>query len=205
MIPQIIGIAGVSSSGKSELAQQLAAKLAGTTIVSLDSYYRGMEDIPLAARKLVNFDHPHSIDWELLHQHVQAIANGLPFDEPVYSFVDYTRTAKTRRVEPGEFLILEGLFALCWPELRALLDTKVYVQTDAAVCFARRLSRDVSERGRTPESVRQQYETTVCPSAARFVLPTMQYADVLVSGEEPFDQSTAKVIGALRRTMSASV
>jgi uridine kinase len=204
MSAHIIGVAGPSSSGKSELARQLAERLPGTAIVSLDSYYRGMEEIPLEERKKVNFDHPDSLDWELLHEHLVAIANGRAFDEPVYSFADYARTAETRRIEPTEFLIVEGLFVLYWPELRKMLDTKVYVQTDAAVCFERRLSRDVAERGRTPESVREQYERTVRPSAEWFVYPTEKYADLRVSGEEPFERSTAAVLAALHRAKAAA-
>ena len=204
MRPHIIGIAGPSSSGKTALARHLAAKLAGTAIVSLDSYYRGMEEIPLAQRKQVNFDHPDALDSELLLQHLRAIAAGRAFEQPVYSFADYARTSESRLVKPGQFLIVEGLFVLYWPELRAMLDTKVYVETDAAVCFARRLARDVAERGRTPESVREQYERTVRPGAERFVVPAMKYADMVVSGEEPFHQSTASVIGALRRSMAAA-
>jgi uridine kinase len=129
MSAHIIGVAGPSSSGKSELARQLAERLPGTAIVSLDSYYRGMEEIPLEERKKVNFDHPDSLDWELLHEHLVAIAAGRAFDEPVYSFADYARTAETRRIAPTEFLIVEGLFVLYWPELRKMLNTKVYVQT----------------------------------------------------------------------------
>ena len=100
MRSHIIGVAGPSSSGKSELARQLVQRLPGTSIVSLDSYYRGMEEIPLEERKKVNFDHPDSLDWELLHEHLLAIAGGRAFDEPVYSFADYARTAETRRIEP---------------------------------------------------------------------------------------------------------
>jgi len=199
MRAHIIGIAGPSSSGKTELSRQLALRLPGTPIVSLDSYYRGMEEIPLAERKKVNFDHPDALDWELLHEHLQAIAKGRAFEEPVYSFADYARTDDTKRIETSEFLIVEGLFVLYWPELRGMLDTKVYVQTDAAVCFDRRLRRDVAERGRTPESVRDQYERTVRPSAEWFVHPTRKYADLVVSGEEPLADSTAVVLNALRR------
>src|SRR6478736_3460399 len=115
MRPHIIGIAGPSSSGKTELSKRLVAELPGTSIVSLDSYYRGMEEIPLEERKKVNFDHPDALDWELLHEHLQAIANGRAFEEPVYSFADYARTAETRRIAPGGFLIVEGLFTLYWP------------------------------------------------------------------------------------------
>jgi uridine kinase len=205
MRPHIIGIAGPSSSGKSELSRQLVLRLPGTSIVSLDSYYCGMEEIPLAARKTVNFDHPGALDWELLHQHLQAIASGRSFEEPVYSFADYARTGATRRIEPSEFVIVEGLFVLYWAELRAMLDTKVYVETDAAVCFNRRLARDVAERGRTPQSVREQYERTVRPSAEWFVFPTAKYADLVVSGEEPLDHSTTAVIHALHRAKAAAV
>ena len=205
MRAHIIGIAGPSSSGKSELSRQLVLRLPGTSIVSLDSYYCGMEEIPLAARKTVNFDHPGALDWELLHQHLQAIASGRAFEEPVYSFADYARTGATRRIELSEFVIVEGLFVLYWAELRAMLDTKVYVETDAAVCFNRRLARDVAERGRTPQSVREQYERTVRPSAEWFVFPTAKYADLVVSGEEPLDHSTTAVIHALHRAKAAAV
>jgi uridine kinase len=203
MSAHIIGVAGPSSSGKSELARQLAERLPGTSIVSLDSYYRGMEEIPLDERKKVNFDHPDSLDWELLHEHLVAIAAGRAFDEPVYSFADYARTTETRRIQPTEFLIVEGLFVLYWPELRKMLNTKVYVQTAPAVCFQRRLTRDVAERGRTPESVHEQYERTVRPSAEWFVYPTEKYADLKVSGEEPFERSTAAVVKALHRAKAA--
>jgi uridine kinase len=203
MRPHIIGIAGPSSSGKSELAKQLATRLPGTAIVGLDSYYRSMEEIPLEERKGVNFDHPDALDWELLHEHLQAMAAGRAFEEPVYSFAAYARTEETCRIEPSEYLIVEGLFVLYWPELRAMLDTKVYVETDPGVCFARRLSRDVAERGRTPESVREQYERTVRPSAEWFVLPCVKHADIIVSGEAPFEQSTAAVLNALRRASVA--
>jgi uridine kinase len=204
MKPHIIGIAGPSSSGKTELARQLARKLPGTSIVSLDSYYRGMEEIPLEARKKVNFDHPDALEWPLLRRHLQAMSAGLPFEEPVYSFSDYARTAKTRRIEPSDFVIVEGLFVFHWPELRALLDTKVYVETDPSVCFNRRLTRDVAERGRTPESVCEQYRKTVLPSAEWFVIPTKKYADLVVSGEEPLENSTTAVMNALERASTAA-
>lgn len=203
MRPHIIGVAGPSSSGKTELSRQLVRRLPGTSVVSLDSYYRGMEEIPLEQRKRVNFDHPDALDWELLHAHLRDLADGRPFEEPVYSFARYQRTAQTRCIEPGEFVIVEGLFVLYWPELRSILDTKVYVETDPAVCFGRRLARDVAERGRTPESVREQYERTVRPGAEWFVFPTRKFADLVVSGEEPLAKSTAAVLQALHRAMAA--
>jgi uridine kinase len=204
MKPHIIGIAGPSSSGKTELARRLASQLPGTSIVSLDSYYRGMEEIPLEARKKVNFDHPDALEWPLLLKHLQTSAAGQPFDEPVYSFADYARTAETKRIEPSDFVIVEGLFVFHWPELRALLDTKVYVETDPGVCFNRRLKRDVSERGRTPQSVCEQYQRTVRPSAEWFVIPSRKFADLVVSGEEPLENSTVAVMNALEQGCNMS-
>jgi uridine kinase len=204
MRAHIIGIAGPSSSGKTELAKQLVRKLPGTSIVSLDSYYLGMEEIPLEERKKANFDHPDSLDWPLLHRHLQAIAAGRAFDEPVYSFAHYARTTQTRRITPSDFVIVEGLFVLYWSDLRAMLDTKVYVETDPGVCFNRRLTRDVAERGRTPESVLEQYRRTVLPSAEWFVCPTIKYADLVVSGEEPFATSTGAVLSALDKALAAA-
>jgi uridine kinase len=204
MKAHIIGIAGPSSSGKTELARQLAARIPGTSIVSIDSYYRGREEISLEERKKVNFDHPDSLDRELLHEHLAAIAGGRAFDEPVYSLADYARRSEIRRIDPSPYLIVEGLFVLYWPELREMLNTKVYVQTDAGVCFNRRLTRAVAERGRTPESVIRQYEKTVRPGAMWFVYPTQKYADLTVSGEEPFDKSTYAVLAALHRASVAA-
>ena len=203
MRPHIIGIAGPSSSGKSELARHLVQELPGTSIISLDSYYRGMEDIPLETRKKVNFDHPDALEWPLLHQHLQEIAGGNAIEEPVYSFADYARTSESKRVEATQYVIVEGLFVLYWPELRDMLETKVYVETDPGVCFHRRLTRDVAERGRTPESVKDQYERTVKPSAEWFVYPTRKFADLVVSGEEPLAHSTAAVIHELGRVRAA--
>jgi uridine kinase len=204
MKPHIIGIAGPSSSGKTELARQLVGRLPGTAVVSLDSYYRGMEDIPLEQRRKANFDHPDALDWELLREHLRAVAAGREFDEPVYSFADYARMSETKRIEPSEFVIVEGLFVLYWPQLREVLDTSVYVHTAPPVCFARRLRRDVAERGRTPESVREQYERTVRPGAERFVYPTMKYAGLVVSGEEPLTVSTNLVVATLARARAAA-
>jgi uridine kinase len=197
MKPHIIGIAGPSSSGKTELARRLVAELPGTAIVSLDSYYRGRQELPFEEREKSNFDHPDALEWELLQEHLQAVGEGRAFEEPVYSFARHVRIAGTRRIEPAEFLIVEGLFVLYWPELRAILDTKVYVWTDPEVCYRRRMARDVAERGRTPEYVRAQYERTVRPGAEQFVCPTREYADLVVSGEKPFEESVGAVLRAL--------
>ena len=204
MKAHIIGIAGPSSSGKTVLARQLAASLPGTEVVSLDSYYRPLDGMPVEERAKRNFDDPASLDGELLREHLAAIAAGRAFDEPVYSFAEHTRTAQTRRIEPSPYLIVEGLFVLYWPELRAILDTKVYVRTGLEVCLGRRIKRDVAERGRTPQSVIAQYETTVRPAAEQFVIPTQQFADLIVSGEEHTDKAMTLVLDALKRATATA-
>jgi uridine kinase len=203
MKPHIIGIAGASSSGKTELARRLAAALPGTEIVSLDSYYRSSSHLTLAEREQLNFDHPCALDWELLRSHLEAMAAGRAFDEPTYLFAEHTRGEATRRIEPSEFLIVEGLFVLYWPEVREILDTTVYVEADPEVCYRRRLARDVAERGRTPEFVRAQYERTVLPGAEEFIFPTKRHADLVLSGEQPLEQSVAAVMQALAKAKSA--
>jgi uridine kinase len=205
MRPHLIGIAGPSSSGKSELARAVARRLPGTEIVSLDSYYRALDHLPLHIREKTNFDHPDSLEWELLHEHLEALVAGKAFDEPLYDFANHTRAPGLKRIKPGEFLIVEGLFVFHWPELRDILDTRVYVQTDPEVCFQRRLQRDVAERGRTPESVREQYERTVRPGAEQFVYPSIRHADLVISGESPLDETSADVLGALRAARAAAV
>ena len=198
MKPHIIGIAGPSSSGKTELARRLTVELPGTAIVSLDSYYRGREELRFEEREKLNFDHPDALEWELLHEHLQAIVEGRAFEEPVYSFERHVRIPGVKRIQPTAFLIVEGLFVFHWPDLRAILDTKVYVSTDPGVCYRRRLERDVAERGRTPDYVRAQYERTVRPGAEQFVRPTKRHADLVVSGEQPLEQSIGAVLNALK-------
>jgi len=157
-----------------------------------------MKAIPFEERKRVNFDHPGALEWELLAGHLRALAAGRGFEEPDYSFAEHVRTSRARPIEPAEYVIIEGLFTFHWPELRALLDTKVYVETGAGECYRRRLARDTAERGRTPESVREQYESTVRPGAEQFVYPSRRFADVVVSGEQPPEDSVAAVLRAVR-------
>lgn len=203
MKPHIIGIAGASSSGKTELARRLAEALPGTAIVSLDSYYRNASHLSLEERQKLNFDCPDALEWELLREHLNAMVEGRAFEEPTYLFAHHTRGPDTRRIEPSEYLIAEGLFVLYWPELRAILDTTVYVETDPEICYRRRLARDTAERGRTPEFVREQYERTVRLGAEQFVFPTKRYADLVVSGERPLTESVGTVMAELRKAKEA--
>jgi uridine kinase len=197
MKPFVIGIAGPSSSGKSELARQLVSHLPGTGVVSLDSYYRELAGLTLEERAHFNFDQPGALEWELMHEQLLGLAYGEAIEEPVYSFSTHARLPEKKRIVPGEFIIVEGLFVFCWDELRSMLDLKVFVDASDQTCFERRLRRDVAERGRTPESVHEQYAKTVRPGREQYVMPTMQYADVVVSGELPLTRSTNAVLDSL--------
>jgi uridine kinase len=191
--PYLIGIAGPSGSGKTELSRRLAAMLPAQ-IVTVDSYYREMADSPLERRALTNFDAPEAIDHDLLIRQLSMIAAGREVAMPVYDFTRHTRAAHTRRLRPREFVIVEGLFALYWKDVRDLLRTKVYIAAEDQVCYERRLRRDVRERGRSEESVLLQYATTVRPMAARHVLPTRAHADVVTSGTDSLARSAALVL-----------
>jgi uridine kinase len=196
MTPHLIGIAGPSCAGKTELARWLAARLCAP-VLNLDHYYVDMADLPLEERARRNFDEPAALEHELIAAHACALAAGRPVAAPRYDFATHARVAGETLVIPRRFAILEGLFALYWPEVRASMATKLFVIAPDEICFARRLARDVHERGRTPESVRWQYEGTVQPMARLHVLPTQAHADLVLCGTEPIDELGARALAAI--------
>ncbi len=202
--PYIIGIAGPSCAGKTELAKRVAAALAATTI-SLDAYYRELNHLTLAERAHFNFDEPAALDHDLLVAQVETLAGGQVIDLPVYDFATHSRTLRTERISPTDFIIIEGLFALYWDELRQLYGTKVFVEAPDATCLERRQLRDVRERGRTPESVLRQFTETVRPMAALHVRPTAAFADVAVSGLQPIATSAATVLEHVSQAGSLTI
>jgi|SRR5271166_5156024 len=189
----LIGIAGPSGAGKSFLAQGLKLAL-DAEILELDRYYRDLSHLPLEQRAQRNFDAPEALEHELLIEQVARLRNSEPVQVPVYDFTTHTRSAKTEILQPSRVLIVEGLFTLHWPGLRDLLDTKVYVELKDQDCLTRRKARDVRERGRTEESVVDQYEATVAPMAQRYVRPTFVHADVVVMGTERIEDGVALVL-----------
>lgn len=167
-------------------------------MISLDSYYRNLSHLPLEERAKANFDEPASLDESLLFEQFLALSRGEAIDVPHYDFSCHTRVAGTQRIEPGESVIIEGLFTLYWKQLRRLLQTSVYVELEDETCYARRLARDVRERGRTPESVERQYSTTVRPMAEQYIWPTKRHADVIIRGDSVLEESVATVLGFVR-------
>jgi uridine kinase len=194
----LIGIAGPSGAGKSFLARYLAERLQAP-VLSLDHYYRGLSHLTPEMRAPANFDHPSALEHDLLIAQAAKLREGNSIEVPTYDFSVHTRTPATQSFQPAPFVVLEGLFTLHWPELRRLLGTRVYVEMTDDVCLQRRQERDVRERGRTPESVVEQFRTTVAPMAERFVRPAQAYADVVVFGAAPVAEEVERVLEHVRQ------
>ncbi len=192
----IIAIGGPSCAGKTELAKSLSRALQ-TAILPLDAYYRDLSFMPIESRTRFNFDIPESFDHTLLKEHLTELAAGKPIHRPVYDWKVHTRSPIRETLTPGDFVIFEGLFALHWEDLRPLMKSKVYVDAPDTICLSRRQARDVLERGRTVESVYKQYVETVRPMAELYVRPSRRFADIVISGETPIQQSTAQVLAHL--------
>lgn len=198
MSPFLVGIAGASCSGKTELARGLARHLREQALpFALDHYYVDRSHVPEPERSQFNFDHPEALDEKLLIRDVESLKLGLAIEQPRYSFVTHARQPDTEPVTPRPVILVEGLFSLYWRELRELMDLKVYVETPDEECFARRLKRDVVERGRTPESIEEQYSRTVRPMAMAYVRPSAEFADLTVSGCLPLEASVKTVLNAI--------
>lgn len=180
--PLVIGIAGGSGSGKTTLAQLILRRVGEDRIAYLphDAYYKDLSDLPPNQRMAVNFDHPDSLDTELLTRHVEQLRRYQPVDLPVYDFKNHTRTTQTHRVEPRGVIMVEGILIFADPALRRILDVKIFVDTDPDIRLIRRLERDIRERGRTTDMVVKQYLSTVRPMHLEFVEPSKRYADVIV-------------------------
>jgi uridine kinase len=178
----VIGIAGGTGSGKTTVANAILERVGADRIAYLphDAYYKDLRSLPPAQRDAINFDHPNSLETELMIEHVETLKAGQPIELPVYDFTNHTRTEQCIPIEPHAVVLVEGILIFVEARLRELFDVKLYVDTDADVRFIRRLQRDISERGRTTESVIHQYQTTVRPMHLEFVEPSKRYADVII-------------------------
>ncbi len=183
-MPFVLGIAGGSGSGKSTVVARVEGivGLGRLALLPMDNYYKDASHLPLAERAKTNYDHPDAFDLDLLVEHLEALTQGRAVEMPQYSFVEHARLPQTRRVASAPVIVVEGILALYDPRLRERMDLKVYVDADPDVRFIRRLRRDIAERGRTVESVIEQYLSSVRPMHLAFVEPTKRYADLIVPG-----------------------
>lgn len=194
-----MGIAGASGSGKTTLAAELARDLDGIYF-PIDNYYCDLSHLDFSERIKQNFDDPASIESSLLAEHVAALARGEAIERPMYDFSSHTRVlGRTETVRAGRFVLVEGLFSLFYRQLLPLYQLRIYVDTPDDICFERRLRRDTLERGRSPESVRLQYETTVRPSSISFVRPSGAHADLVVDGTAALDWKVEQVLAEMRK------
>lgn len=178
----VIGIAGGSGSGKTTVAQEILQRVGPERIAFLqhDSYYKDLSGLPPAQKAEVNFDHPNSLETDLLIQHIASLRDGKPVEVPIYDFSTHSRTSRTFTVQPRGVILVEGILIFTEPALRDMFDIKIFVDTDSDIRFIRRLERDLKERGRTTESVIKQYQATVRPMHMEFVEPSKRYADIII-------------------------
>lgn len=180
--PLVIAIAGGTGSGKTTVVNVILERVGAEKIAYLphDAYYKDLRDLPPTQRAEVNFDHPNSLETELMVSHIQQLKEGKSVELPIYDFTNHTRTKETILVEPKPIIIVEGILIFVDSDMRDLFDMKYFVDTDADIRFIRRLERDLVERGRTTESVINQYQTTVRPMHLEFVEPSKRYADLII-------------------------
>jgi uridine kinase len=183
--PVIIAVAGGSASGKTTVVKEILDKLdlKDVEIIKHDDYYLDQTNLSMDDRIKINYDHPSSLDNDLLVSHIDGLLNGHAIDCPTYDFVTNNRSAETRRIEPKKVIILEGILILTDSRIRELSDIKLYVELDDDTRFIRRLQRDIAERGRTVESVIDQYLNTVKPMHHKHVKPTKRFADVIIPND----------------------
>ena len=180
--PLVVGIAGGSGSGKTTVVAEIVRAIGAdrVTVLHQDAYYRDNSHLSAEERARLNYDHPDAFDTPLLVQHIEALRRGEAVESPVYDFTTHSRLSETEHKPARAVIVVEGILILYEPELRQLMDIRIFVDTDADVRLIRRLQRDVAERGRTVESVIRQYVATVRPMHLEFVQPSMRYADVII-------------------------
>ena len=201
--PFVIGVAGGTGSGKTTVVKRIMDALGETdvTVLAHDRYYRDHPDLRLEERGGLNYDHPNSLDTDLLVGHLRALREGRSADLPVYDFTRHVRKPETMPVQPGSAIIVEGILIFADSELRSLMDVKVFVDTDSDIRFIRRLQRDIAERGRTVPSVIDQYMSTVKPMHDEFVEPSKRYADLIVP-EGGYNQVAVDMLLTLIRSLA---
>ncbi|MCA1663684.1 MAG: uridine kinase [Myxococcales bacterium] len=201
--PLLIGIAGGTGSGKSTVARKIADGLPADSVAVIDhdSYYRDRSDLSFDDRSHLNYDHPDALDNDLLVQHLEALRGGRGVDVPNYDFKTHSRLSERRRVEPPRILIVEGILVFVEERVRALLDVKIFVDTDADIRVFRRIRRDLEQRGRSFQQVREQYYATVRPMHLQFVEPSKRWADLIVPEGGDNHIAIDLILGKLRHVL----
>ena len=182
----IIGVFGGTGSGKTTIVNQILSKFGSgeMLVISQDAYYKDNSEISYEERCLLNYDHPNSIDFELLYSHLKDLKKGFSISQPVYDFKIHNRTKKTVKISPKKVIILEGILIMNYPKLRSILDLKVYIDANSDVRMERRVNRDISERGRTPKEVINRYITMLTPKHKKFISPMKLHADMVVENHK---------------------
>jgi uridine kinase len=202
--PIVVGIAGGSGSGKTTVVHRILDRVGWDRIAYLphDAYYKDASHLPWEERIHLNYDHPNSLDNELLIEQINQLMRGEAVDAPIYDFSHHIRSAETRRVLPSPVILVEGILVFVDEQLREMMDIKLYVDTPADIRFIRRLLRDINERGRTVQSVVEQYQTTVRPMHMKFVEPTKDYADIIIPEGGHNDVAMEMVIGRIETLLA---
>lgn len=202
----LIGIAGASGSGKTVITNRILESLGSdkAVIIQEDSYYKNQSDVPYEQRIGKNFDHPDAFDHDLLTEHLLHLLKGKAISHPVYDYKLHTHSKETKTAGPASLIILEGILIFSNAQLRELMDYRVFIDTPPDICFIRRLKRDIEERGRTVDSVIQQYTETVRPMYLEFIEPSKQYADIRISGEGNNSESVDKLINKINALLQNS-
>ena len=204
--PLVVGVAGGSGSGKTTVVRRLLEGLEPTSASLLhhDSYYRDNPQLTLEQRAAINYDHPDSLETSLMAEHLRALLSGQSVEVPRYDFTVHRRMTETRRVDPRPLIIIDGILVLAEPELRDLMDIRVFVDTDSDIRFIRRLGRDTKKRGRTVESVVRQYQQTVRPMHLEFVAPSRRHAHIIVPEGGKNDVAIEMLVARLRYLVARS-
>ena len=206
MTPLLILVAGGSASGKSTVVSEIVEKagLQDVLIIRHDDYYKDQQDMPFEKRLDVNYDHPDSLDSDLLQQHLQALLQGISIEKPLYDFVSYTRKAETEIVSPKKVIIVEGILILNDQHIRKLSNLNVYVELDDDTRFIRRMMRDLNERGRSIESIVSHYQETVKPMLYKFVKPSKRHAHVIIPNDDKHDIAVDLIASKIKSVLLAS-
>ena len=200
---KVILIGGGSASGKTYVLKKVMEKIPGDKIthISIDDYYKNFTDLTFEERAKINYDHPKSFDWKLMNEQLKALKNGQTIEKPIYDFTTHSRSDKTEIVEPKELIVIEGIMALVNKDLRALGDLKVFISASRERRLVRRIDRDMKERGRTYESIIEQYFTTVLPMYEEIIAPSQYYADLIINNDGGSTHSIDVLVSVLQNML----